>query len=415
MEALEHREKVQLLNTKLLLLHYLIVTWCILNSGAWIIRNNKIMLMLNLILVALGIFINISTHRKPEKLFKKKFNAEYVFLFVMTNFLVLSMVANRSYNAYITYIGVLIMIIMGFLIVNFIEFKQFTIIFVNIITFIAVISLIFMLLNDIIRPYINSFKTVEGISASYKNLYIYLYPLYTPYRNTGIFWEPGAYQVFLNLALCFVLLLKEHKRVFLKISVLVLTILSTSSTTGYILMILILITFILSRKKNNKNILLVIIISISLIYVLSSKTIIDNISTKLMFNGIENASTLQRFYATRADRDIMLMKPLTGIGFSNYMNTVVTNGFNYGLDITVSANTITYLGAAIGITPMIFVILGIVFFTRNFDAKNSVRVFIFLVMILMFIPENFADKSLLYVIILYGFNSLKNKRKRVSQ
>ena len=83
------------------------------------------------------------------------------------------------------------------------------------------------------------------------------------WRNSGMFWEPGAFQGYLVVALCFLALLKtrldprQYRRYFL---ILFLTVCSTMSTTGYIaLAIVILLHFdwcAESRKKLQACILL---------------------------------------------------------------------------------------------------------------------------------------------------------------
>src|SRR5205085_12036998 len=87
----------------------------------------------------------------------------------------------------------------------------------------------------------------------------YTYLVYTfvkdphQYRNCGMFWEPGAFSGILTL--CFALnakylpmLWKNHK---LKIIVLILALLTTKSTTGYIVFFITVIFYLVFFIKNN--------------------------------------------------------------------------------------------------------------------------------------------------------------------
>ena len=67
-------------------------------------------------------------------------------------------------------------------------------------------------------------------------------------RNSGMFWEPGAYQGYLNLALFF-LLKSNHNNKKLKLLVLSLALLSTYSTTGYLVYAVIIASVVLSNKE----------------------------------------------------------------------------------------------------------------------------------------------------------------------
>ena len=77
-------------------------------------------------------------------------------------------------------------------------------------------------------------------------------------RNFGIFREPGVYQIFLNIAILFVLFCGEKlKRKKTKLVILVLTILTTFSTAGIIITSLLLLIYCIVNLKciSIKNIL----------------------------------------------------------------------------------------------------------------------------------------------------------------
>lgn len=70
-------------------------------------------------------------------------------------------------------------------------------------------------------------------------------------RNCGPFWEPGAFQGFLNLSLWFELTLNRKRDIYWKtrVVVFIITILTTLSTGGYIVLFTILLFYFLQDRK----------------------------------------------------------------------------------------------------------------------------------------------------------------------
>lgn len=125
--------------------------------------------------------------------------------------------------------------------------------YVDIIFFFAVISLICFAYNSVggILPYIPVDSTNIDGGNIYRVSSIVYTQLYNPslggltLRNCGPFWEPGAYQGFLNLALLINILFNERSKYsWLKNVVFIVAIITTYSTGGYITLFLVLLYFI---------------------------------------------------------------------------------------------------------------------------------------------------------------------------
>ena len=118
-------------------------------------------------------------------------------------------------------------------------------------------------------------------------------------RNSGMFWEPGAFQGFLFLAMLLMIFetdlyrIKHRKSAFL---VLTITMLTTQSTTGYILLIiLILICWTRVQKifgdiPKSVRLIVVLLLGLSVIYIIISS---NNIANK--FSGSTGESVRIRF------------------------------------------------------------------------------------------------------------------------
>lgn len=138
-------------------------------------------------------------------------------------------------------------------------------------------------------------------------------------RNPGLFWEPGAYQVYLILALIYELFVYKGK--YAKY-IYTLTLITTLSSTGFACMMMTWLLYSFSmNKKRSFNMLLLLIFLFLLIYIN-----IDYLPDSIKFNYIskiqsafsgnsENYITV----ATRVDSffyglDLILSNPLLGIG-----------------------------------------------------------------------------------------------------
>lgn len=129
----------------------------------------------------------------------------------------------------------------------------------NIIYFFCIISLIGFLCNSLgyVIPYlsaesgeIDGGKIFRVTSIIYTQLYNFdNYSL--TLRNCGPFWEPGAFQGFINLALILEIFtnVERSKQWYVKISVYVISILTTFSTGGYIVLFITLFYSIYSSTK----------------------------------------------------------------------------------------------------------------------------------------------------------------------
>lgn len=73
-----------------------------------------------------------------------------------------------------------------------------------------------------------------------------------PYRNWGIYREPGAYMCFLNLALMLELFGKEQVNI-KNVLIFIITILSTLSTGGYVILAIIILTYLIEMNVLTKK------------------------------------------------------------------------------------------------------------------------------------------------------------------
>lgn len=160
-------------------------------------------------------------------------------------------------DSFPTYIAIIMQLGIGLFCASIISPEVFKKKYIDIIAVFAAISLVCFGVG-IVYPQIALFfpETIGEASVDYYNAGVYVFMKAKGYsgfiltsRNSGICWEPGCYQMFLNVALLFLLdskLKKEGKKFYFTLLILMVTIITTMSTTGFILMLCILVCY---RKK----------------------------------------------------------------------------------------------------------------------------------------------------------------------
>lgn len=199
-------------------------------------------------------------------------------------------------------------------------------------------------------------------------------------RNRGFFWEPGVFQIVLNIYLFLILI--EKKEPFRKAFLPILTILSTFSTTGYVIMVLI-IMYHYFRKRVEVVSFKHVFFSISFLLILSSFMYI-NIENKI--NSTTSQSAALRTYDQLMGMTIILKNPIIGVGIDSkrYINKAEWLDLGYydvnALDIERgNTNTILLIGMAFGL-PVLFLFLFSIYKQRIF-LNNRLFFILFLMMI----------------------------------
>jgi len=218
------------------------------------------------------------------------------------------------------------------------------------------------------------------------------------YRNGGIYWEPGMYQIYLNLAIIYFLYEKNlsSKKRILILTYLVVSVISTGSITGYFLCVAI---FILYTFFNNKSLVTKILLGtlaiVSLVVVLPY---LGNMyEVKLTTASYDHRSSDLNFGFR-----FFLTNPITGYGPNSdaYYNAYLmyfgssrgnTNGLvsiliDFGL---IGAIIYTYLFIAF-----------ISFFSKSYGKNSALLIISWLV--LSFLTEPINTHTLIYFILAIG-------------
>ena len=206
-------------------------------------------------------------------------------------------------------------------------YKHFIDTYINIIYWLSLISIIIYLsctitpgikdfLINNIAPYFISLNAETAIQEGGGiNVLVYNFQVNSTLdsvglmRNCGPFWEPGMYAVFLDIALFFNLFIKQSAHKFFNVIIL-LSIITTFSTGGYVTTALIFLFYVFTRHNVLLKIIGLIIFITVLIFTINLDFIGDKIATQ--FNSAEVGNDVSRFSAILTQFEMIKDYPLTG-------------------------------------------------------------------------------------------------------
>jgi len=216
---------------------------------------------------------------KMSAISNKEINLLTLVLIIISS-IIITFVLNGD-DKFSTYFSIILQFCSVFLCSLSIKYNDLIRIFIKIMIFLSIASLIFFAIQ-LINPSISYiFPQYQGNFQIYSNAFLYNYMLFNDSgqlflmnRNTGIFWEPGCYQAFLNVALFFYINTCKKEEQYLKpknliiVFLFIVTILTTKSTTGYACLAIILlmnVKFVFSSILHNKKIISTFIVSVTII------------------------------------------------------------------------------------------------------------------------------------------------------
>lgn len=390
-------------------LKYVLVVWIIISSGAIAILYNKF--ILTIIVNVLLIFILwLNKSRNIVSSFNQLTYIYIIFSSCIGHLFITILDGHIFYGGLL----VLIILILCVFTCNYMSLTEFSKIYTNIIFVIACISLVGYLLQNKLILYSPQLPKLINGDNIYINLFLHIINIAIPHRNCGIFWEPGAFQVFLNIALVFSLFGSEDKYKLLKVIILTITIITTISTNGYIALGLIYFGYIISRGMKKKlKIILLMSISIFIMMSYSLDIVIKSLDYKFgLSTGMLSPNVTSR--VNPFILDLMIMKEyLLGIpGVDYYADILREFSIKYNLPYVSSSCTHTVIGASLGVPFMVVALVGLYKFCSKIGNNKFSKLFVFLAITLIFSGESFLIYPLYYLIFLYGIISNQKRHFR---
>lgn len=229
------------------------------------------------------------------------------------------------------------------------------------------------------------------------------------YRNYAFFWEPGAYQTFLNIALIFELFSKE-KASFKRIVILFVSVLTTLSVAGYIAMFVTLVAYITERRNHNNllksgkmltTLFFIIIISWSILpqeyklQVLGKASIFSNTSDK------SNISGFARINALIIPLSYYIKKPIFGLGMDKFTEMSLNEAM--ALTTFTPINWFAKFGIIWGALCNCLFLNNI----RRFKVNRITKLILMLSLILTISAQDYSINPSILVLVFYGLDVKK--------
>ncbi len=209
------------------------------------------------------------------------------------------------------------------------------------------------------------------------------------FRNSGFAWEPGAFSVYLNIAILFNMLRTKFQLTKnIHFIVFVIALATTFSTTGYSIFILLIIFYIYNQSFKNAMVLFPIALLFGL-YLFTLPFMADKIAETTKYNTEEliyrslkhnNQYIPQRFESLQIDFIDFLNHPV--IGYGGMQEATWTN--QLGADIS----TISGIGkimAQYGVVGILFFVFSLWMsskkLVRVFNVRGAIFPFLFIVMV----------------------------------
>lgn len=292
-------------------------------------------------------------------------------------------------------------IFIAFIVSSVLVYPTFQYYFTGIIDFLCLFSLVALALYIIcpsIAEILPVVKRSRGITY-YNGLFAILSN--NPYatRNYGIFWEPGAFAIFINIVL-YHHLFSANSRIDIKRVVLyTFTIITTLSTLGIICMMILFGVLMCTQagiSKRHKLILGMGLFAAGLYLVFSNSDFMFHVFGKLNFSEKINSSTGVRLNAVKYPLQAFLTSPLVGIGYDAFL--ILQERFCSGMATMTLLNWYTIYGVLGGTLPTYSV-----FKYFNLQTKNLItKIGLFLFSLVLFSTENFVQITFIYLLIFYS-------------
>jgi hypothetical protein len=336
-----------------------------------------------------------------------KIKINKLIILYMTGFLFIIILNKES-----QYDSILVLVVrfaIALFIIHIFDFQKFSKIFIDIILLISFFSLFtWVIVYFNIHSFLPDFV---GIDSRHLRNFIFFgvwenFITYAIFKNSGLWWEPGAFQVFVNLAFIFAIINKSINQK--KYIIITITIITIGSTTGFIVFLLLsYIYFKRNITSSNKNRIIKIILFI-FFFILISLYVSPLIHDK--FNSESNSivSFLSRYYDFIISYNMFTDNILIGYGFGSQIENAIPFGVNlighdiyYSNSLPTGADGITMFIAQCGILSFIFLIPFLIpkYYTHLYFLEKLI---ISLSMLLMFNTENFTFLLLFTVLTFYG-------------
>jgi hypothetical protein len=373
----------------------LIIIAVIYNSGYAMMTVNStvgsILLLIGIVLIFLS---------NPQSITTLKINYLNIYFILSILILLASMFVNLNFiyiGANLKYLSILIF---SFYFVQTVDYKVFIKYYINIMLFIVFISLIpFYLYNYFNINFLGYLPIVENINGvKYYNGILFFFYDYTQTRNMGLFWEPSIYSSFIIIAMMYEI--SYNKPSIIKIMLLLIGVISTGSTGGYLLIPFVFTLYLFKNINVLSGILIQSMVALGgfLIYINFSAIFSFLLQlSPLVFGKFSRdgaASVNERVDSPLINIDLFLQNPVFGNGLGKIDEL-------YSKFEIAQTSTPTYYLAAFGVLGIMYSI-SIFYGCYNQKQLNfNQKTLMFIIFFVIVSKEPHSKFILTHIIIFY--------------
>lgn len=377
----------------------LLVFYLICTTGAIMIGHNETFIVLPFTLLLLVLNYFRKTYFILESL---------VTLFFLISVILASVLINSFFSGnygWNFHLGFIFKILNAFLVINVLPFNEFVDKYINQVYWLSLASIIFYLIFLLKPDLINGLPSLPTDDYHQKNFLLYVYepPRFVPFpRNMSIFYEPGVFQGIILLAVVLNGGFMTGKVSLFPTAVLIIAILTTFSTTGYLAVIPLLLI------NNKTRYAFAILLCTGLLFFYDKLgvalfAIWDKISNIQM-----NISGQRRFTDALLEIQMSISRPVLGYGFE-YFNVKGELLSKAGIieKWSGSTNSIFYHLALYGYLFVLAILWSLWRLSRRIFSGNVYAILAFISILIFINGETFLQKQLFLLMIFYGLTNLR--------
>jgi hypothetical protein len=382
-----------------------ILVYCLLFvSGSHIYNqspNKFLMLILVISVLAWALFSD------------RKINDRFVlYVCVFTGFLLIIHIYTDNSLSFSSVVGTTIKLLIAYFILKTVG-KNIVETYVKVVVFLAVISL-FGYLSDSLLLFDGLIRKLPRVGdLGYEGIfYTFRFRGHID-RNNSIFFEPGAYQIFLNVALFMLFFAKTTfciRKKWIFISILVITLGTTFSTTGYLIFGTLFFLLIIKSdmvSKQGKAVLVGLLVVATIVFTAQFRSVIfEKIDRFLAIQDITDTQDRRSFDALV---DIEIFKRnILGVGYVRYFQEF--NVIGQVREGNASSNGLTKTMAVYGLPFFLFLFGSFFSFFMIFFNGIIMRAIPFMMLLIFLFSEAyyvFTPYCLAIIAAIFVFGGIK--------
>lgn len=176
-----------------------------------------------------------------------------IYLLLLIVYLLFLMFYRLDFDNLQSYQGMIFRLLLAFLVTNLVSKKNFIEIYTNVVVVYSLLSLVMYAIGIVYPDFIHLLPiSFNDAGTGYRHLYVYFYQGIDVwnFRNSGLFWEAGAFQVFVSLALLFEFFYLSLSRwSLIRKIILVTTVATTASTVGILVLSILFVVNMLKKDR----------------------------------------------------------------------------------------------------------------------------------------------------------------------